>query len=278
MTIDICNNCKTLVRIEIVRFRIGGNKVESFEETLERIEALITGRDHVRDFDAAYRLAIRATELFSAQPAAWSQLVLTANLTDRHSAALEAQTEANKQCSAWTNIDQGDCERDHALYSIRHRKFMKARRHIDAARKLHKGDADRSALLDMVDGQRWYGLKEYANALDCYLTAVSKWEALEQRAQTEEGVEPPRAQWRFNSDRRLLKAIIALQGARGEARELYKSLQERMPQYGSVDLAWRLRLVMTGRIGNWVDTRMESPLGRRILANAAPLAHRLLQR
>lgn len=252
--------------------------VESFEDTLKRIEALITGRNHVRDFDAAYRLAAQATQLFPAQPAVWSQLVLAANLTDRHSAALEAQTEANKQCSTWTAIDQGDCERDHALYSIPHRKFDQARRHTEAAREFHKGDADRSALLDMVDGQWWYALKEYAKALDCYLTAVSKWEALEQRAQTEEDVDPPRPQWRFNNDRRRLKAIVALQGSRGEARELYKSLLQRMPQYGSVDLSWRLHLVMTGRIGNWVDTRMESPLGRRILVKVAPLAHRLLQR
>lgn len=250
---------------------------ESFDATLRRIEALITGRNDVRDFGEAYQLALQATQLFPDQPTAWSQLVLTANLTDRHDIALEVQASAETQCPDWTDVNRGDCERDHALYSIRHRNRVAALKHIVAAREFHAGDADRLALLDVVEGQWWYMLGEYGMALRYFLDATVKWEALTERSQTESDVKPPRPQWCFNSDRRLLKAIVALQGSQGEARELYASLSERMADYGSPDIAWRLRLVMTGRIGNWLDTRIESsPLSRRVLPKVALLVRRLL--
>lgn len=214
------------------------------------------------------------TQRFPDKPAGWSQLVLAANLTDRHGAALEAQAKAEAQCAAWTDINSGDCERDHAIYSISNRWSVKAHDHLVKARHFHTNDADRAALLDVVEGQWWYMLREYGMALNCFLIAASKWQALKQRSELDTDVAPPRPQWRFNSDRRLLKAIVALQGTRGEARELYAGLLQRMPTYGSPDIAWRLRLVMTGRVGNWLETRIESPFARRLFAKIALLARR----
>ncbi len=248
----------------------------SFDAMLKDIETLITGRNHIRDFEAAYRLAREVTLRFPGQPAAWSQRVLAANLVGKHHDALEAQASAEAQCAAWTGIDSGDCERDHAIYNIFNRRPVRALQHLRAARTLHTHDADRSALLDNVEGQWWYMLGDYGMALSYFLAAASKWQALEQRSEVDTSVKPPRPQWRFNGDRRLLKAIVALEGARGEARELYTSLLLRMSNYGSPDLAWRLRLVMTGRAGNWLESRIESPTSRRFLAKIAPLARRLL--
>lgn len=243
----------------------------SLETTLSHIEALITGRDQIRNFDMAYRLAQQATQDFPAQPIAWLQLILTANLTDRHDIALIAQAKANAKCSAWTDIDRGDCERDHALYHIHHHKPVEALQHIIAAREFHASDADRSALLDSVEGEWWYMLGEYGTALKYFLDATAKWETLAERSQTESNINPPCAQWRFNSDRRLLKAIVALRGPQGKACELYARLLQRLPDHGSPDIAWRLRLVMTGRLGNWFDTQIESPCCRRFLTKLIPL-------
>jgi len=250
---------------------------KSFDATLKLIEDLITGRNEIRDFAAAYWLALDITQRFPDQPAGWSQLVLTANLTNRHRIALKAQADAKKRCSAWTRIDSGDCERDHALYNILHRNPVAALKHTLAARELHADDADRLALLDVVEGQWWYMLGEHRKALWYFLVASAKWQALADRSQIDPTVKRPRAQWRFNGDRRLLKAIVAVQGSKGEARELYASLCERMPDHGSPDIAWRLRLVMAGRIGNWLDTHIEScPSCRRLLAKTVPLVRRLL--
>lgn len=234
----------------------------SFEELLAQIEHVITGREQPRDFVRACELAKQIVSLYPTEPRGWGQLVLTLDLTDQHYQALAAQQTARQECGErWTVIDEGDCERDHALYCIRHREFAQALKHLASALRCHWGDSDRMAALAMVEARLWLVRKEYVAALSHFARAIQLREL--KRARTNQ-------QWRFNCDRWMLLALVARFGKQASVvTELRTSLQGRMDQHGSPDINARLAVVMRlGRLGVWCDLFIESsPVGRSFLAN-----------
>ena len=239
--------------------------VDSIERMLEQVDALITGRDKPRDFAAAYDVAVQITTQYHSEPRGWTKFVLLCNLTDQHREALDAQQEAREQCGdLWTPLHEGDCHREHALYCIRHGRVADGLEHLDVARARHRDDPNRLALLEMVEGRLWYSQGQYQTALPYFVRATRMWNELQRRIDAGEVLDPPDQQWRFNSDRWMLKTLVALYGANAAwPKELWSSLQERMPQNGSPDLEARLKLVMRlGRLGNRLDNIIESPRGQ----------------
>jgi hypothetical protein len=179
------------------------------------------------------------------------------------------QKEAAQQCGdQWTNIPDGDCDRDHALYCIRRRRPEDALKFLRQARRKHKDHLERMALLHVVEGRFWYSWKHYAVALQCFIRAMETYEELASCIENGAATESPNQQWRFNSDRWLLKTLVMLYGPRNQwSRTVWDSLQKRMATYGSPDINVRLQLVMKfGRFGNKIDDFIESSVGRAILA------------
>jgi tetratricopeptide (TPR) repeat protein len=228
------------------------------DQELQILEGLITGRDYPRKFEDAYHAARRLVGHFPKDPRCWTQLILLCNLIDRHKEALSRQQEVKKYHSPiWTRIHEGDCERDHALYCIRHRKFGEALLHLGSAVGLHQRDVNRTAALFMVRGRLEYARDNYQRAIEWHQQAQRLWSGIPDSANP---------QWQFNNDRWLLKALVAIGTSRKDLQDLWQSLQNRMSTHGSADINLRLRrLVMKGRHGNLLDDIIESSRGHWVL-------------
>lgn len=229
---------------------------QDVEQGLQALSTLINGSStQSRDFEAAYQYARALKTRFSEDPRVWMQLVLVCNLTDRNSEAREAQISARRSCNRWNALYEGDCERDHALYCIRHKLLWGARRHLQRARTLHRNDPNRLAAIDMASGCELYTRKRYNAAVANFDTALTAWDALDN----------PDLQWRFNCLRWQFKALVAQHGYRGKARGVHDELIALMRVYGSPDIAARVKLVARGKFCNKLDDLVESPAGHKLL-------------
>lgn len=228
---------------------------QDVEQGLQVLSTLINGSTQSRDFEAAYQYARALKTKFREDPRVWVQLVLVCNLTDRNGEAREAQISARRSCKQWNTLYEGDCERDHALYCIRHKLLWGARHHIQRARSLHRNDPNRLAAIEMISGRELYARKRYPAAVADFDTALTAWDSLE-------GSD---LQWRFNCLRWQFKALVAQHGYRGKARDVHDELVALMRVYGSPDVAARVKLVARGKFGNKLDDLVESPAGHKLL-------------
>ena len=108
----------------------------------------------------------------------------------------------------------------------------------------------------MVEGRLHYAQRRYVEALWYFSLAAELWGELDS-CNGEVRADP---QWRFNNDVWLFKTLVASKQPKPSLLTPMASLEERMPQYGSPDIALRLKLIMRfGRLGNWFDDTIQSP-------------------
>lgn len=241
---------------------------QTAKDGLSVLSSLINGAPHhQQDFEAAYAYAQQLKDAFPNNPHVWSQLVLVCNLTDRNSEAVGVQKQAGQQCAAWSNLHEGDCERDHALFCIRNGLLWKAQQHIARAVELHAGNLNRRAATRMVYGRIFYAQKRYEYSARELAKALMTWDAIAKQVNDGELGQDcrPDPQWQFNCLRWLLKATIAHHGRGKKSKDVFDELQVWSHAYGSPEVLARIRLVARGKFFNRLDDLIESPFGHKLL-------------
>ncbi|MGD8374201.1 MAG: hypothetical protein PVI21_05110 [Candidatus Woesebacteria bacterium] len=231
------------------------------------------------NFKTAYQFARQLNDAFVDDPRTWSQLVLVCNLTDRNDEATNVQVAARSRCPTWSNLHEGDCERDQALYCIRYKLLGSAERHIERAIRLHADNPNRLAALQMVHGRICYARGHYQLAISYLDNALRQWNALTKRINSgEKNLDRADPQWRLNCMRWLLKSTIANSGRCNRSKDIFDELRIWARACGRTKVPMHTRLASYGKFFNKLDDLIKSPYGHELLRRLGfeTLARRLL--
>lgn len=77
--------------------------------------------------------------------------------------------------SSSTHLSDGDSHREAAIVAIEHADYRLADKELRKALETHRGDPDRQAAIDMVEGRLAYALGHYAQALVFQNRADAAW-------------------------------------------------------------------------------------------------------
>lgn len=142
----------------------------------------------------------------------------------------------------WTPLDDGDVQRDMAIYHIGNGHPNWAYQYVVRAEGLHRRDPNRMACLLMVHGMMEYRHGEFDKAVDFLRRAQRDWAKLGSAAD---------AQWVNNGRFHLALALVA--SGRRIPRHIAQPFME--TERNTKKKIAMLLLVTTGRMGRWLIER-----------------------